>query len=106
MPELDDLKDALREALERRGTLSTLRAQVRREVFSAMEDGGDAQHPTPPENVVLNELIREYLEFNSARARASTPTRVSTTAHSLRTILSPQTTAIHSQSLRQRPGCH
>ena len=69
MPELiGDLRDALRDALERRGTLDALRAQIRREVFTAMEDSSDAQHPTPPENMVLNELVREYLEFNSARA--------------------------------------
>ena len=43
-----------------------LRAQIRRDVFVAMEDGGDVCHPTPPENIVLNELVREYLEFNSA----------------------------------------
>ena len=65
--QLSELKEALRDALERRGTLGTLRAQIRRDVFSAMEDGGDAKHPTPPENVILNELVREYLEFNSAR---------------------------------------
>ena len=67
-PALGQLKDALKDALERRGTLNGLRAQIRRDVFSAMEDGDGPQHPTPPENVVLNELIREYLGFNSARA--------------------------------------
>jgi lisH domain-containing protein FOPNL len=64
MAELRDLKDALRDALERRGSLGALRAQIRHEVFAAMEDGADAAHPTPPENVILNEMIREYLEFN------------------------------------------
>ena len=65
-PQINELKEALRDALERRGTLPALRAQIRRDVFSAMEDGGDVRHPTPPENIVINELIREYLAFNSA----------------------------------------
>jgi lisH domain-containing protein FOPNL len=70
-PQLDDLKDALKDALERRGILDTVRAQLRRDIFTTMEDGSDARHPTPPENVILNELIREYLAFNSARERAA-----------------------------------
>ena len=49
---IHDLKDALREALERRGTMSSLRAHIRRDIFAAMEDGEDVQHPTPPENMV------------------------------------------------------
>ena len=65
--ELVELKDALRDALERRGTLGTLRAQIRRDVFNAMEDSGDAEHPTPKENLIINELIREYLAFNNYR---------------------------------------
>ena len=49
---IHDLKDALREALERRGTMSSLRAHIRGDIFAAMEDGEDVQHPTPPENMV------------------------------------------------------
>ena len=63
-PDIAALRDALRDALERRGKLGDMRAAIRKEVFCAMEDGSDAQHPTPPENVVVNELIREYLAFN------------------------------------------
>ena len=54
-----DLKDALREALERRGVLDQLRANVRAEVFSAMEDTEDPPPEMSSENLVINELIRE-----------------------------------------------
>jgi lisH domain-containing protein FOPNL len=60
-----DLKDALREALERRGVLDQLRANVRAEVFSAMEDTEDPPPEMSSENLVINELIRDYLAFNN-----------------------------------------
>lgn len=60
-----ELKDALREALERRGVLNTLRANVRSEVFQAMEDVDEAPPSMTGENLVINELIREYLAFNN-----------------------------------------
>lgn len=62
---VDALRDALRDALERRGILNNLRASIRSSVFSAMEDQEDAQPPMPGENIVINELIREYLAFNN-----------------------------------------
>ena len=65
---VNELKDALRAALERRGTLNTLRAEIRSEVFSAMEDPEEAGKPAPcGENIILNELIREYLTHNNYR---------------------------------------
>ena len=60
-----DLKDALREALERRGVLDQLRANVRAEVFQAMEDTEDPPPEMSSENLVINELIRDYLAFNN-----------------------------------------
>ena len=68
---VDELKGALKDALERRGALSAVRAQLQREIFTAMEEGTDACHPTPPENIILNELVREYLEFNSEHAQSA-----------------------------------
>lgn len=60
-----ELKDALREALERRGVLDQLRANVRSEVFRAMEDTEEAPPELTGENMLINELIREYLAFNN-----------------------------------------
>ena len=58
------LKDALRDALERRGVMGDLRATMRREIFSAMEDPQDVRPHLASENLLINELIREYLAFN------------------------------------------
>jgi lisH domain-containing protein FOPNL len=55
---------ALRETLERRGVLGELRASLRSEVFAAMDDADDARPPLTNENLLINELIREYLAFN------------------------------------------
>lgn len=55
---------ALREALERRGVMSEMRARMRSEVFSVMEDQEERRRAMPPENAVINELIREYLTYN------------------------------------------
>jgi lisH domain-containing protein FOPNL len=81
---VDELKTALRETLDRRGILGTMRAHLQSEIFSAI----DSQVPGPPalpacdviwlnmrrtrqddarpmlsyENMLMNELIREYLE--------------------------------------------
>ena len=67
MDDISTLRDALRDALHRRGTLDQMRAKMRTDVFFAMEAGSDAQHPTPPENVVINELIREVRHRLSRR---------------------------------------
>lgn len=62
------LKDALRDALERRGTLGSLRASIRQEIFATLEDRDQDAHPRlHGDNLIINELIREYLEFNQYR---------------------------------------
>merc|ERR1712125_100051 len=61
---LEELKQALVETLETRGVLGKVKAQVLAEIFSALDDE-DAQRPELPKaNVIINELIREYLEYN------------------------------------------
>lgn len=59
-----ELKAALRESLARRGVWNQMRAQMRAEVFSALDDPQDVRPGVPEANIVLNELIREYLAFN------------------------------------------
>jgi len=74
---VDDLKSALTESLEQQGVMQRLRANVRAEVFKILQDdhmrggrGNDATSShvgSPPlsnENLLINELIREYLCFN------------------------------------------
>lgn len=62
-----DLKAALREALEQKGVLGAMKAQMQSEVFTALDDADDPRPRLSDENMLINELIREYLHFNSYR---------------------------------------
>ena len=58
------LFSVVRETLENRGVLSQLRARVRAEVFSALDDPTDSMPIMSRENMLINELIRDYMEYN------------------------------------------
>eukprot|EP00043_Microstomoeca_roanoka_P024926 m.7091 g.7091 ORF g.7091 m.7091 type:complete len:140 (+) comp5073_c0_seq1:149-568(+) len=64
----DDLKRALRLRLAAGGVLDQMKAQMRAEVYKCFIEPHNQEssaHPKlPPENYIINELIREYLEFN------------------------------------------
>lgn len=64
MATLDELKSALRETLESRGVLNQLKAKIRSEIFSALDDSEVSKPRLSDENLLINELIREYLTFN------------------------------------------
>ncbi|XP_006637377.2 centrosomal protein 20 isoform X2 [Lepisosteus oculatus] len=66
-----ELKLALKETLESRGVLGQLKARIRAEVFNALDDQNEARPPLSHENLLVNELIREYLDFNKYRYTAS-----------------------------------
>ncbi|CAM9752738.1 unnamed protein product [Ectocarpus fasciculatus] len=63
---IDDLKQALVENLEHRGVLGKLRAKVRAEVFHTLEGPQEGVLPAPlsNENLLINELVRDYLSYN------------------------------------------
>ncbi|KAK2919355.1 lisH domain-containing protein FOPNL [Channa argus] len=71
MATITELKFAVKETLESRGVLGQLRARMRAEVFSALDDQRESRPPLSHENLLINELIREYLEFNKYRYTAS-----------------------------------
>ncbi|XP_026070090.1 lisH domain-containing protein FOPNL-like [Carassius auratus] len=72
MATIRELKTALRETLEARGVLGQLKARIRAEVFRALDDESPTRvPPLSHENLLINELIREYLEFNKYRYTAS-----------------------------------
>ncbi|XP_034043762.1 lisH domain-containing protein FOPNL [Thalassophryne amazonica] len=71
MASVSELKSAVKETLESRGVLGQLKARMRAEVFSAMNDQHEPRPPLSHENLLINELIREYLEFNKYRYTAS-----------------------------------
>ena len=54
----------MEDSLEKRGRLNQIRAKIRSEIFSSLEDNNDQIPKLPHENLLINEIIREYLEFN------------------------------------------
>lgn len=69
----DDVIAALKETLKRTGTLDECRAILRADIYHCLQDSLknelesriEAKHPKPPqENVLINEVIADYLAFN------------------------------------------
>ncbi|XP_040041872.1 centrosomal protein 20 [Gasterosteus aculeatus] len=71
MATITELKCAVRDTLESRGVMGQLKARIRAEVFSALDEQREPRPPLPRENLLINELIRDYLEFNKYRHTAS-----------------------------------
>ncbi|XP_028829662.1 centrosomal protein 20 [Denticeps clupeoides] len=71
MASVADLKEVLTETLESRGVLGQIKARIRAEVFHALDDQREQRPPLSRENLLINELVREYLEFNKYRYSAS-----------------------------------
>lgn len=57
--------------MEKRGALGHLKARIRAEVFHALDDEREPRPELSHENLLINELIREYLEFNKYKYTAS-----------------------------------
>lgn len=56
---------AIRETLKNRGVFGHLKAQVHAEIFQALGEQGEPCPQLSNENMLINELIREYLLFNN-----------------------------------------
>lgn len=57
----NDLVDAVKEALERKGILSQIKAQIRAEVFHSLEDKTVSLPEKPPDVFIATELVKELL---------------------------------------------
>ncbi|KAL1778904.1 hypothetical protein HispidOSU_008336 [Sigmodon hispidus] len=66
-----ELKAVLKDTLEKKGVLGHLKARIRAEVFNALDDDHEPRPSLSHENLLINELIREYLEFNKYKYTAS-----------------------------------
>ncbi|KAM4828997.1 centrosomal protein 20 isoform 1-T1 [Thomomys bottae] len=64
MATVTELKTVLKDTLEKRGVLGHLKARIRAEVFNALDDDQEPRPSLSHENFLINELIREYLDFN------------------------------------------
>nr|XP_048289241.1 centrosomal protein 20 isoform X6 [Myodes glareolus] len=71
MASVSELKAVLKDTLEKKGVLGHLKARIRAEVFSALDDDHEPRPSLSHENLLINELIREYLEFNKYKYTAS-----------------------------------
>ncbi|XP_068886144.1 centrosomal protein 20 isoform X4 [Aphelocoma coerulescens] len=66
----------LKDTLEKRGALAQIRARIRAEVFNALDDQSEPRPTLSRENLLINELIREYLQYNKYKYTASVLTAV------------------------------
>ena len=71
MTSIEDLKNALKETLEQKGVLNQIRALMRQSIFEAIESDDKPQAKLSNENLIINELIKEYLVFNNYLHSAS-----------------------------------
>ncbi|XP_023792428.1 lisH domain-containing protein FOPNL isoform X2 [Cyanistes caeruleus] len=71
MATVAELKAVLKDTLEKRGALAQIKARIRAEVFNALDDQSEPRPTLSRENLLINELIREYLEYNKYKYTAS-----------------------------------
>ena len=64
MASLEDLKNVLKETLEQKGVLNDIKAKIRAEIFTALDSENAGKPKLSNENMIINEMIREYLEYN------------------------------------------
>uniref|UniRef100_A0A8C5SJ02 FGFR1 oncogene partner (FOP) N-terminal dimerisation domain-containing protein n=1 Tax=Laticauda laticaudata TaxID=8630 RepID=A0A8C5SJ02_LATLA len=65
------LKAALKETLARGGALGQVRACLQAEVFATLDDLGKPRPAASHETLLMNELIREYLQFHQYNSSTS-----------------------------------
>ncbi|MCQ2815887.1 MAG: hypothetical protein MJ252_01350 [archaeon] len=65
MSNVNELKEALKETLEEKGILNQVRAMMRQSIFEAIESNDKPKPKLSDENLIINELIREYLIYNN-----------------------------------------
>ena len=65
MTSVEELKNALKETLEQKGVLNQIRAIMRQSIFEAIESDDKPQQTLSNDNLIINELIKEYLNYNN-----------------------------------------
>lgn len=65
MATLNEMKEVLKEHLEKNGTLNEVRSKMRSEIFNTLNNKPKNQTKLSNQNLLINELIREYLQFNN-----------------------------------------
>ena len=65
MTSIEELKNALKETLEQKGVLNKIRGIMRQSIFEAIESEDKVQPKLSNENLIINELIKDYLNYNN-----------------------------------------
>lgn len=65
MATLNEMKEVLKEHLEQNGTLNEIRSKMRAEIFNTLNNQPKKQDQLTNQNLIINELIREYLVYNN-----------------------------------------
>lgn len=55
---------AIKDSLMKTGVLHEIRAQIRAEIYRMLQEETEPPPPLSNENLIINELIREYLLYN------------------------------------------
>ena len=71
MTTVEELKNALKETLEQKGVLNEIRAKMRQSIFEAIESDDKPQPKLSNDNLIINALIKEYLDYNNYLHTAS-----------------------------------
>uniref|UniRef100_A0A0B7B5Q3 Centrosomal protein 20 n=1 Tax=Arion vulgaris TaxID=1028688 RepID=A0A0B7B5Q3_9EUPU len=61
----------LKESLENRGSLAEIKARLRAEVFTALDDPSEMKPAISNDNLLIFELIREFLDYNHCKYSTS-----------------------------------
>jgi len=65
MTNINELKDALKDTLEEKGVLNEIRAMMRSAIYSSLENDDKKKPNLTDENLLINELIKEYMRYNN-----------------------------------------
>ena len=65
MTTVEELKNALKETLEQNGVLNEIRAKMRKSIFEAIESDDKPKPKLSNDNLIINALIKEYLDYNN-----------------------------------------
>jgi len=63
MATYEDLKEVLKESLQAKGVINKVKANIRSEIFKSIDDEDQEKPKLSYENLIVNELIREYLYY-------------------------------------------
>lgn len=72
MATINEMKEVLTEQYEKTGVLNQLRAILRSETFNILNNKKKAAGQPSNQNLIINELVREYLAFNNYNYTNST----------------------------------